>query len=234
MKKIISFLLIIVLLLSMNGCKKKVEKKTDAIKFKEEYESINNKTNESNNKKYRSITISKNNPFVYSTAEKIVERIKDKETFIVYFGFKECPWCRSILEELTRVSIDQSVAKIYYVDVTGIRDVKELDEGNNIVTKEKGSDAYLELIDLLKDVLEDYTLTKDEEKIEVGEKRIYAPNVVAIQKGKALQLETGIPEELTDPYMELTESMKKYTYNKFKCLIKCLEEEKTTCQKNSC
>ena len=234
MKKIISFLLIVVLLLSMSGCKKKVEKESDATKFKQEYESINNKVNEKNNKKYRSITISKNNPFVYSTAEKIVDRIKEKETFLVYFGFKECPWCRSILEQLTKASIDLSIAKIYYVDVTGIRDVKELDEDNNIITKEKGTEAYLELIELLKDVLEDYTLTKDEEKIEVGEKRIYAPNVVAIQNGKALQLETGIPEELTDPYMKLTESMKKYTYNKFKCLIKCIEEEKTTCQKNSC
>ena len=77
-------------------------------------------------------------------------------------------------------------------------------------------------------------LTKDEEKISVGEKRIYAPNVIAISNGKAIQLETGISEDLKDPYGKLTKEIKKYAYNKFKCLLKCLEEESITCQKNSC
>lgn len=234
MRKIISILLIVILLFSTTACKNKKTKETDAIKFKEEYESINNDINESNNKRYRTIKISEKNPFVYITAEKIVEKIKNNETFIVYFGFKECPWCRSIIEQLSKVAIAENVAKIYYVDVLDIRDVKEIDDLGNITTKKEGTTAYLELIDLLKDVLEDYTLTKGDQKVPVGEKRIYAPNVVAVSRGKVVQLETGIPEELTDPYMELTESMEEYTYNKFKCLIRCLEEDSTTCQKNSC
>ena len=86
----------------------------------------------------------------------------------------------------------------------------------------------------MSNVLEDYTLKKDDEKIETGEKRIYAPNVVAISKGKAIQLETGISEKLEDPYGELTKEIKNYSYNKFKCLIECLEEESTTCQKDMC
>ena len=90
------------------------------------------------------------------------------------------------------------------------------------------------LIEELKDVLEDYTLNKDDETISAEEKRIYAPNVVAISKGKAVQLETGISEELKDPYQKLTKEMKEYSYNKFKCLMDCLEAEKNMCQKNSC
>ena len=75
---------------------------------------------------------------------------------------------------------------------------------------------------------------KDDEEIETGEKRIYAPNVVAVSSGKAIQLETGISEKQKEAYQELTDKMKKETYNKFKCLINCLEEASTTCQKDMC
>ena len=234
MKKYINIIFIVILLLLVTACNKKEEVINDAVKFKEEYEKINNKVNKTNNKKYRAISIPKNNPFIYKSAEDIVESIKSKETFIVYFGFKECPWCRSVLESLVKAANDLNVEKIYYVDVLNIRDVKEIKEKGNIKETKEGSNAYLELIELLKDVLDDYTLEKDKKEINVGEKRIYAPNVVAVSKGKAVQLETGISPDLKDPYMKLTEKIKKYSYNKFKCLIKCLEEESTTCKKNSC
>ncbi len=207
---------------------------TDSEKFKKEYESINGKVNETSGKKYRNISISKDNPMVYSTAEEIVDKMNQKESFVVYFGFKECPWCRSVIEQLMKVAKDKKVEKIYYVDVTGIRDVKELNDEGEIITKDEGTEAYQLLIEKMENVLEEYTLTKDEEKIEVGEKRIYAPNVVAVSKGKAIQLETGISEELKDPYDELTDSIKNYSYKQYKCLLDCLEEESTTCQKNMC
>ena len=235
MKKIKVLLILSIITCLLTACStKKDTKLTDAEKFKKEYESINNKVNDKTKKKYREVSISKDNPFIYATAEDIIKKIDDRESFIVYFGFKECPWCRSIIEELIRAAKDQKTEKIYYVDVTGIRDVKELDTEGNIKTINEGSKAYLELIDKMSDVLDDYTLTKDEEKISVGEKRIYAPNVIAISNGKAIQLETGISEDLKDPYGKLTKEIKKYAYNKFKCLLKCLEEESITCQKNSC
>ena len=224
-------MIIVLSLFLLTGC---VDKNSDAYKFKEEYESINNKENENNGKKYRELSIPTDNPIEYATAKDIVEKINNKETFIVYFGFKECPWCRSIITELLNVASDKEVEKIYYVDVKDIRDVKEIDEDGNITTTKEGDKYYLELIEKLGEVLSDYTLTKDESTIEVGEKRIYAPNVVAISNGKAIQMETGISEELTDPYGKLTKKIKKYAYNKFKCLIECLEEEATTCQKDMC
>ena len=232
MKKIISLLTIFIIIFTVTGCFNK--EKTDAMKFKEEYESINNEKTDSG-KKYRELSIDKNNPFVYSTAEEIVTKIDKKESFIVYFGFKECPWCRSVIEQLIKAAKNQSIETIYYVDVTGIRDVKEIDKDGNIKTTDEGSKAYLELIDKLSNVLDNYTLTNENnETIEVGEKRIYAPNVIAISRGKAIQLETGISDELKDPYSKLTEKMKKYSYNKFKCLIECFEEDSNTCQKNTC
>lgn len=231
MKKIEVIVIALISLFLLTGC---VDKNTDAYKFKEEYESINNKDT-GNGNKYRKLNISNDNPFIYSTPEDILKRVNNNETFIVYFGFKECPWCRSILEELIHAAKDKKVDKIYYVDVRDIRDVKQVDEENNIITAEEGNKAYMELIEKFSNVLSDYTLTnKDNEKINTGEKRIYAPNIIAVSNGKAIQMEEGISEELTDPYSKLTNKMKKYTYNKFKCLFKCLEEASITCKKDMC
>ena len=60
------------------------------LKFKKDYEKLNGKTT-SSNKKYRSITIPEDNPFAFSTVEEVVDKMNNKDTFIVYFGAN---WCR--------------------------------------------------------------------------------------------------------------------------------------------
>ena len=232
MKKIISILLIVVLMISVTGCVISNDIK-DSEKFKEEYESQNGKESKSG-KENRKVSISEENPFVYTTAEEISKKMDNKETFIVYFGFSTCPWCRSIIEELIKCAKDSKVDKIYYVDVLDIRDTKELDEEGNIKTTKEGTKGYKELIDKMSNVLSDYTTTKEGKEISLEEKRIYAPNVIAVVNGKATKLEEGISEDLKDPYMELTDEMKKYTYNSFKCIFKCLEEAETVCTSKAC
>jgi 23S rRNA pseudouridine955/2504/2580 synthase len=46
-------------------------------------------------------------------------KIENKETFVVYFGFSDCPWCRSVVEELIHVAKDLNVEKLYYAEVVG-------------------------------------------------------------------------------------------------------------------
>ena len=86
----------------------------------------------------------------------------------------------------------------------------------------------------MKDYLRDFTLTDGDKTIEVGEKRIYAPNIIVVSRGTAVKMEEGIPDSLTDPYSKLTKKQKKEIYNKFKCVIKCFEEEQTTCKNDMC
>ena len=84
-------------------------------------------------------------------------------------------------------------------------------------------------------VLDDYTLTnEDEEEISAEEKRIYAPNVVAVIDGKAKEMSTGTPDSLKDPFQELTKELRKEIYNEFKCLIKCVNKNQNMCTKNAC
>lgn len=219
---IISIALVIFTLKPFN---KKEELNTDSIKFKEEYEKLNDKVNERNNKKYPKVIIPEDNPFIYSDTKDIIKRINNNETIVIYFGFNTCPWCRSVLPTLMEASEYLEVDKIYYIDISDIRNTMTINSDNEIETTKEGTEGYYELLEVLDDVLEDYTLIdKDDNKVSTGEKRIYAPNIVTVVEGEVIALETGISDKQTDGYMKLTEEIKKDSYDK---LYKILDDFKT-------
>ena len=201
---------------------------TDGIKFKEEYEKLNGKKNDQG-KKYREITIDSKNKMVYKTTEEVLELIDKKKSFVLYFGFDTCPWCRSVVPTLVSISKELN-QEVYYIDVKDIRDTFELDDNNKPKLVKKGSKDYSKLLEKLEPVLEDYTLTdSDNNEIKVGEKRIYAPSIVSVIDGKAKELTTGISDKQTDGYMKLTKEMEKDTYNKIKKVLKQVSDKNNTC-----
>lgn len=201
---------------------------TDGIKFKEEYEKLNGKKNDQG-KKYREITIDSKNKIVYKTTEEVLELIDKKKSFVLYFGFDTCPWCRSVVPTLASISKELN-QEVYYTDVKDIRDTFELDDDNKPKLVKKGSKDYSRLLEKLEPVLEDYTLTdSDNNEIKVGEKRIYAPSIVSVIDGKAKELTTGISDKQTDGYMKLTKEMEKDTYNKIKKVLKQVSDKNNTC-----
>ncbi len=182
--------------------------------FKNEYESMNN-VKDSNGTKYRTVSISSNNKFQKVSAKDIVKKIENKETFYVYFGDKLCPWCRSVIEKAVEVSNKNNIKKVYYVDIWN-------DEGNEILRDRfsvidgklkktvKGKDEYYKLLDYLKDVLNDYNMTDESgNKVDTKEKRIYAPNFIYVEKGKAKKLIEGISTKQVDAREKLTDDMLK-------------------------
>lgn len=209
----------------------KNKKQTDAYKFKEEYESLNGEKSQSG-KLYRSLNISSSNKMKYSSAKEIVEKINNDESFIVYFGFAKCPWCRSMIENLLSLAKEYDV-DIYYVDVLEIRDTMEVVDGKVKTTKE-GDKNYMKLLDLLSDVLSDYSLEVDGVKYETNEKRIYAPNVVTVVQGKAEKMNEGISKDLKDPYGKITDKMKKESKKQLECNFKCLEKAGICTKPNAC
>lgn len=236
-KLIVVFLLLIIISLLFVfyfiNRKNNVNLDGDAYKFKEEYEEVNGDEGYGGSI-IRTIDIPGNNPFIYSEASDIVDMINNKETFVVYFGFATCPWCRSVLEEAIKVFEDLDIDKVYYVDVKEIRDTLVVNDDGIVVTKKEGSDSYYKLLELMDDVLENYTLyDKEGNEVNSNEKRIYAPNFVSIVDGKPTKLETGISDNQEDAYMELTDEIKKDMYNKLKCSIECVKENKKMCT-NKC
>lgn len=201
---------------------------TDGIKFKEEYEKLNGKKN-NQGKKYREITIDSKNKVVYKTTEEVLNLIGKKKSFVLYFGFDTCPWCRSVVPTIASISKELN-QEVYYIDVKDIRDTFELDDDNKPKLVKKGSKDYSKLLEKLEPVLEDYTLTdSDNNEIKVGEKRIYAPSIVSVIDGKAKELTTGISDKQTDGYMKLTKEMEKDTYNKIKKVLKQVSDKNNTC-----
>lgn len=201
---------------------------TDGIKFKEEYEKLNGKKNDQG-KKYREITIDSKNKIVYKTTEEVLNLIDKKKSFVLYFGFDTCPWCRSVVPTLASISKELN-QEVYSIDVKDIRDTFELDDDNKPKLVKKGSKDYSKLLEKLEPVLEDYTLTdSDNNEIKVGEKRIYAPSIVSVIDGKAKELTTGISDKQTDGYMKLTKEMEKDTYNKIKKVLKQVSDKNNTC-----
>lgn len=210
---------------------------TDSIKFKEEYEALNGMKG-SNDVQIRSILIDEDNPLIYATEDDIVSMIENKESFIVYFGFANCPWCRSVIPSLIQAAKESNVTKIYYVDVLNIRDKYELDEKNKAVRTVEGTAGYYKLLELLDDVLDDYSpltyeVKKKTKKVSIKEKRIYAPNIIAVKNGEAKAKEDGLIEALVDPYMELTDEMKCEIKEQFKCLFDTLKDEVPVCDIDS-
>ena len=105
----------------------------------------------------------------------------------------------------------------------------------NIITTKKGNKYYLELLDKMSNVLSDYTIEKEDgTKVNTNEKRIYAPNIVAVVDGNAKELTEGISSKENDPYMKLTNSMNNESKKQIKCILKCLEETNVCTSKTSC
>lgn len=212
--KTIFIMLILVTVFALTACtKNNATKNDDAIKFKEEYEALNGKTN-SSGRTHRSISIDEDNPFVYITAEELLKKINNEETFYVYFGSKLCPWCRSVIEKAIEVAKAKGITTIYYVDVWDdegneiLRDKYLLNPDNELEQAIKAEEAYYEILNKFDNVLSNYTL-KDANgnQVDVGEKRIYAPNFIYIDKGIAISLVSGISSKQEDSRGDLTDEI---------------------------
>lgn len=213
MKKKVFLILILFISLFVTGCS---ANNKDALKFKEEYEKINgDKTSYSDNK-YRTLKIDKNNPYVYSSAKEILEKINNKETFYVYFGSSYCPWCRSVIEKSIESAQKNNIKKIYYVDIWNgfhneiLRDTYKLNDKNEAEKEKNGTKEYYKLLEKFDNLLEDYTLTTDDgEEVKVGEKRIFAPDFIYVENGVAKRITSATSENQKDADAKLTKEILK-------------------------
>lgn len=213
MKKKVFLILILFIGLFVTGCS---TNNKDALKFKEEYEKINgDKTSYSDNK-YRTLKIDKNNPYVYSSAKEILEKINNKETFYVYFGSSYCPWCRSVIEKSIESAQKNNIKKIYYVDMWNgfhneiLRDTYKLNDENEATKEKDGTKEYYKLLEKFDNLLEDYTLTTDDgEEVKVGEKRIFAPDFIYAENGVAKRITSATSENQKDADAKLTKEILK-------------------------
>lgn len=199
MKKIIMMLIMILCITS--GCDEVEKKKTDALKFKEEFESFNNQT--TGNNIYQTVSVPEDNAIVYAEIEEILA-LFEAETAIIYFGAPNDFSSRREIETLLNTANMVGIEKIYYLNITDIRDNKYLNSNNEIITDKDGTKEYYDLLDHLNQFLSPYEGLNDETI-----KRLYFPTVVFIKEGKIIGCHTGIESSKTNPTTTLSKDEEK-------------------------
>lgn len=164
MKKFIS---LIIILLFLTGCSINIQ----------EYVDMSDYNNYDSSIQYR---------FVKSSVINMKERIDNKETFVIYFGFSKCPWCNDFINLISEVA-DRD---IYYVDC---RENPEWKSNIDI-------DNYDILVELIGDKLE-----FDDN----GIKHLYVPYTLFYKNGK-LVYSTGL-DGYNAKIEELPENIKEET-----------------------
>ena len=104
---------------------------TEAIIFKNEYETLNNMVNENNGKSYKELIISSNNPVDILSEEETISLL-ESGTGVLYLGFPECPWCRSMLPVLLQTLDNMNIDKLYYFNIKDKRDTLTLNSKNKV------------------------------------------------------------------------------------------------------
>lgn len=197
---------------------------SEAIIFKNEYESLNNIVNENNGKTYKELNIGSSNPVDILSEEEAVSMLQDG-TGIIYMGFPECPWCRNMVPVLLRTLENMNIDKLYYLNIKEIRDTLVLNEKNKAMVTREGTQSYYKMLEIMDDVLEPYYLVNNKGKqVDTKEKRIYAPTVVFVKEGKILGIHVSTVDSQTDPYEDLTKEQEEELSTIFVNLISKIYE----------
>lgn len=200
----------------------------DSIKFKKEYEELNG-VEVTKNLKYQKLNINSNNPIKYAEYKEIFELLEEG-TGIIYLGFPNCPWCRTIIPVLFDVLDDNNIKTVLYMNILDERDKFEIIDEELVKTKE-GTAGYYKLLSKLDKYLEDYIIIDNEEEYSTGEKRIYAPTVIFIKDGEIVGLHVSSVESQENGFDKLTSKQEEELYGIYEEYV--LELQDLVCNENS-
>lgn len=202
MNKLVKVIIGLVSIILLSGCNEN-EVNSDALRFKEEYESLNSTIRESDGATYQDVEIPEDNPIRYVDATDTLDILKSDKA-IIYIGANWCPWCRNAVGVLLDVAKEYDVDTIYYLELDDEKNTFVVKDGLVERTKE-GTESYYKLLELLDEYLHDYVITDDEgNEYDTGEKRIYMPMVIGVKNGKVSSYHTGTTS--------LNEGQTKYDY----------------------
>ncbi len=207
MKKLMTLILLALVLVGCNQTDTETE--LDSVKFKKEYEALNGTMNDAG-VEYLTVEIPEANRLVYATEEEIIE-IFEGGSGVIFFGFPECPWCRSAINVMNEAAKEASLGRIHYVNVLEMRDAKSLNSNGEIVVDEAGSDFYYKLLEYLGDSAPVYPGLDSED-----ERRILVPLVVSVTYGEIADVHMGTLDSHTDPYVPLTDAQVEELKNIYK------------------
>lgn len=183
---------------------------SDSSKFKNEYESLNNKIVK-DDKKYPKVELPDNNMIKYSTIDDVLNIFNNNKDGVVYFGYSTCLYCRNAVQILMDTAVDTELDELLYIDIEDYWEVKNVDANGKVITEKAPHEKYYELLNVLGDeLITDYVVTDSNGKeINTGVKRIQYPLVIFITDGSVASYHIGTLFFQDDPFVSLDESQKK-------------------------
>lgn len=180
----------------------------DEIKFKEEYESKNG-IEIAEDYVLKTIDIDSDNNVKYVSDDEILDLLTNG-TNVIYFGWPDCNWCRSVIPTLIDVLKDNEIDTLYYYDFKKVRTAYE---NSNDTKKQELYEGILDIIG------SDITSVFGEDSEKNGEKKILAPTVVFIKDGNYIGLHFKSVDSQINSTDGLTDTQIKELRNKYQTLI---------------
>ena len=175
----------------------------DALRFKQDYEALNDTPVEEGGENYNTVNIPEENPIVYIDLEDYVNIINSDEEAYIYMSSADCPYCRATVGTLLQVVQDLGIKKLYYYDLeTGMANV---------------DDTIRQ--DLINQLIDKGFVTKKED----GSESWRIPLIAKTRAGEVLVKNIGTSisyNEGQSKYSELTEEQKQELYNNYYELLK--------------
>lgn len=127
--------------------------------------------------------------FVEVSVAEMDEMIKDSETFAVFFGYAECPYCNVLIPYLNDAALDAG-RRVAYI--------------NTRKNPEWKSNMDIDDYDLVVKYFKDYIDEDDEGKL-----HLYVPDLYFINNGKIAAHHEGVTPGADDPDKALTSDQEK-------------------------
>lgn len=178
-------------------------------KFKSEYESLNGQMTE-DGYVYPQVHLSGTHIVRYVDIEKVLDLLENGSG-VIYFGSSDCLYCRSAVQVLMDTARDTKLKELYYLDISKVWDIKELDDYGEVLSVKEASSDYDKLLQELGDeYLIDYIVSDNTgRRVDVGERRLNVPLVLFVVDGNIVSSRVGTLFSQTDPYTPLDDSQVK-------------------------
>lgn len=189
-------------LLSLPGCAPAAAEQEDAAAlWKEEYESLNGEKNDAG-RPYPTVTFPEGLQISLPTEEEVLGLFRNG-TGILYFGFPECPWCRTLLPVLSEVLTEHPGIALFCYDLRPERDEYRLDENGELQQIREGTAFYSRLLDILDGWIGAYQGLDDDSL-----KRIYMPTLVFLKDGVIQSVHINTVDGQESGYDPLTDEQR--------------------------
>lgn len=195
----VTCLILAMLCLCLPLCTAVVES-TQSRSFAKAYEQLNGHYAFDGVIPYAPVSIPDDGLFVSTTAEQITSMFA-QDTFVLYVGFPECPWCRALVPTLYAAARNAALASVFCYDLSLERDTKVLADDGAIITESEASPLYTFLLDALSDHIGPYEGLNDPTI-----QRIYFPTVIFVREGEVVSVHEGTVDSHVDGNAPLTEA----------------------------